>query len=253
MKTLLLFGGTTEGRTLTSRLARPGLRLLVSVATQYGRELLEEQEGVTIFSGRMRGEDMIHRMEEHQVGLVVDATHPYASGAGKTIKETCRAQGLPLLRLSRPESQMDHCVMVPTAQEAARYLEETAGNILLTTGTKDLEAFTRIQDYQSRLYLRVLPAVESLEHCRGLGISPGHVMAMQGPFSRGLNRELMLQWHIRTLVTKDGGSNGGFAQKAQAAREVGATLVVIGRPRPQEGMTPEEIIKAVDRWMEEDR
>ncbi len=253
MKTLLLFGGTTEGRTLTACLARPGLRLLVSVATQYGRELLEEREGVEILSGRMSREDMIRRMEEHQVGLVVDATHPYASGAGQTIRDACRAQGLPLLRLSRPESQVEHCVAVPTAQEATRYLEGTAGNILLTTGTKDLETFTRIQDYQSRLYLRVLPAVESLEHCRGLGISPGHVMAMQGPFSRGLNRELMLQWHIRTLVTKDGGSPGGFAQKAQAAREVGATLVVIGRPRPQEGMTPEEIIKAVDRWMEEDR
>ena len=61
----------------------------------------------------------------------------------------------------------------------------------------------------------------------------------------------MLQWQIRTLVTKDGGSPGGFAQKAEAAQEVGATLVVIGRPRPQEGMTLEEIIEAVDRWMEE--
>ena len=40
----------------------------------------------------------------------------------------------------------------------------------------------------------------------------------------------MQQFHIRYLVTKDGGSAGGFAEKAQAAAQSGAALVVLRRP-----------------------
>lgn len=253
MKTLLLFGGTTEGRTLASRLARPGLCLLVSVATQYGRELLEAGEGVEILCGRMTAEEMADLMEKRRVDLVVDATHPYADHAGKTITQACRTQGLPLFRLGRAKSPLEHCVVVPTPSEAVWYLQKTKGNILLTTGTKDLRTFTQIPDFQSRLYVRVLPCVQSLEHCHRLGISLGQIMAMQGPFSQGLNEELMLQWKIAYLITKDSGSPGGFAQKVAAAEAVGATVVVIGRPPAREGMSLEEIVEAVEGWMREER
>ena len=53
---------------------------------------------------------------------------------------------------------------------------------------------------------------------------------MQGPFSLALNLALMRQFDIRYLVTKDGGTAGGFGEKAEAARQAGATLVVIRRP-----------------------
>ena len=43
------------------------------------------------------------------------------------------------------------------------------------------------------------------------------------------------------LVTKDGGRAGGFEEKAAAAREAGAELVVIGRPA-ETGYTLEEIL-----------
>ena len=53
---------------------------------------------------------------------------------------------------------------------------------------------------------------------------------------------MMEQFHIRWLVTKDGGAAGGFDEKAAAAAAAGAQLVVIRRP-PEEGETADEVLK----------
>ena len=45
---------------------------------------------------------------------------------------------------------------VDSAEEAASYLKETKGNILVTTGSKELGVFTEIPDYQERVFARVL-------------------------------------------------------------------------------------------------
>ena len=52
----------------------------------------------------------------------------------------------------------------------------------------------------------------------------------------------MEQYHIRFLVTKDGGEAGGFREKAAAALAAGVELVVIRRP-PEQGETASEVLK----------
>mgnify|MGYP000796722607 FL=1 len=44
-------------------------------------------------------------------------------------------------------------------------------------------------------------------------------------------RDSLEQYRIRWMVTKDGGAAGGFGEKLAAARDAGAELVVIGRPK----------------------
>ena len=66
--------------------------------------------------------------------------------------------------------------------------------------------------------------------CEAAGVPHGNIIALQGPFTRELNEALMRRFDIGYLVTKDGGAPGGFGEKAQAARNVGARLVVIRRP-----------------------
>ena len=89
---------------------------------------------------------------------------------------------------------------------------------------------------------RVLPTVAGITACEGAGIPHRNIIAMQGPFTLELNLALMQQFHIRYLVTKDGGSAGGFAEKAQAAAQSGAALVVLRRPE-ECGETAEEILQ----------
>ena len=92
------------------------------------------------------------------------------------------------------------------------------------------------------MYPRVLPTVAGITACEGAGIPHRNIIAMQGPFTLELNLALMQQFHIRYLVTKDGGSAGGFAEKAQAAAQSGAVLVVLRRPE-ECGETAEEILQ----------
>ena len=82
----------------------------------------------------------------------------------------------------------------------------------------------------------------SLEACTKAGLSPAHVIAMQGPFSMELNEAMLRAIGASFLVTKDGGSAGGFPEKALAAKKTGAKLLVIGRPAPEEGSTLSETI-----------
>mgnify|MGYP002530975527 CR=1 FL=1 len=112
--------------------------------------------------------------------------------------------------------------------EAAEYLAGTKENILLATGAKELAAFAPLDP--ARLYPRVLPTPEGIAACEAAGIPHRNIIAMQGPFSCQLNKALIEQFHIRYLVTKDGGAAGGFAEKVQAAAETGAQLVVLRRP-----------------------
>ena len=76
--------------------------------------------------------------------------------------------------------------------------------------------------------------------CEALGIPRRNVIAMQGPFSRELNEALIRQYQIAYLATKDGGTAGGFPEKAQAARNTGVKLIVIRRPE-ESGATFDEI------------
>ena len=173
--------------------------------------------------------------------VCVDATHPYAAEASGNIRAACLAAGVPYRQLLRGASALPpDSVVVPDAPAAARWLAGTQGNILLATGAKELAAFAGLD--AERLYPRVLPTVAGITACEGAGIPHRNIIAMQGPFTLELNLALMQQFHIRYLVTKDGGSAGGFAEKAQAAAQSGAALVVLRRPE-ECGETAEEILQ----------
>ena len=227
---ILLFGGTTEGRELT----RFGLPLIYSVATAYGAELVRGAENTEIAVGRMDAAEMEKFIRESGIACVIDATHPYAREARENIRAACAASGTPLMRVQRRESAADEEVIrVKSAEEAARRLEETTGNALLTTGSKELEAFACVSA-RSRLFARVLPDPEVIKKCAACGFDSGHIIAMQGPFSLLMNEEIIRLTGARWLVTKDGGAAGGIEEKLEAARNCKARVIMIERPRGEE-------------------
>ena len=243
----VVFSGTTEGRVFSRQLAALGADVLVSVATPLGAEEQGAVPGITVHCGRLAPEEMAVLLRG--AALCVDATHPYAVDATKNIRAACAQTGVEYHRLLRAESSLPAGSMVfASAAHAAAFLADTHGGILLATGAKELAAFAAIPP--ERLFPRVLPTQEGIASCEAAHIPHKNIIAMQGPFSYGLNRALMEQFHIRFLVTKDGGAAGGFAEKAQAAQDAGAQLIVIHRPAEQ-GETAEQILtrcKEVSAW-----
>lgn len=233
----VIFSGTTEGRELSEALARLGAEATVCVLTAYGVETQGAIPGVTTHAGPLSAEEK--RALLRDAALCVDATHPYAAHVSASVKAACEEAGVTYLRLKRRESETGDALVVDSAAEAAAYLKTREGNILLTTGAKELGAFSALEP--KRLFPRVLPSHAGIEACEALGVPHRNIIAMQGPFSREMNVATIRQYGIRFLVTKEGGAAGGFPEKAAAARETGAGLLVLRRPE-EDGLDFETVL-----------
>lgn len=249
MYSFCIFAGTTEGRQLTELLARQkGVRLTVCVATEYGETLLPEGENVTISARPLPVGEITALLTRERFDLVIDATHPYAASITGSIAAACAATDTPYQRLLREASaEAERAVYVADSREAVSFLAATEGNILLTTGSKDLAVFAALPEFDRRVYARVLPVEASLRLCGEAGLPPSHIVAMQGPFSRDMNEATLHAVSARWLVTKDGGEAGGFDAKLEAAQAVGVGVVVIGRPAQREGLSYGALVKRLCR------
>jgi precorrin-6x reductase len=124
----------------------------------------------------------------------------------------------------------------------------------LTTGTKDLQHFIHLNEPDRRLYVRVLPSLESLQICLESGLPPAQIICMQGPFSEELNVALMRQFNIGLMVTKVSGKIGGFEEKAKAARAIGADLLAIQPPCEEKGWDQEGLLREIkSQWQEREK
>ncbi len=237
MQKVVVFAGTIEGRNIAEFLNAQGVDTCVCVATEYGESLLPEGEHLRVSHERLTKEEMEALFRREKVTLVVDATHPYAALVTENIQAACETTAVPYLRLVRESESWneDDVVCVDSVAEAAAWLQQTEGNILTATGSKELKEYTTIPSYADRVYARVLSLPEVVKSCAELGFTGKHLICMQGPFSVEMNTALLKQYDIRYLVTKEAGKNGGFPEKVQAAKAAGAVLVVVGRPAKEEG------------------
>ncbi|MCP1102181.1 precorrin-6A/cobalt-precorrin-6A reductase [Aequitasia blattaphilus] len=248
-KNVLIFAGTTEGRHIANRLASKVERLYVSVATEYGRESICHDISGEIIWGRMDEEEMAQFLLDKKIHIVIDGTHPFAQLVTANIKKACKKQGVTYLRCLREPEQREsslqgneNMIVVQSVQEAVAYISQTEGNVLITTGSKELGLYTKIPNYQTRCYARVLSVKESVEKAIALGFQGKHLIAMQGPFSQALNQEMIRHTDARYMVTKESGVNGGYEEKVTAASEGNCKTVVIRRPQ-EEGYSINEIYR----------
>lgn len=141
-------------------------------------------------SGRLTQEEMCELFKEEEPAVVLDATHPYATEVTANIKAAVRSATVPeYVRVVREKDSGGlgsgrYCKDIP---EAVEYLNSTEGNILLTTGSKELASYCGIRDRQNRVFARVLPLTKVVEQVEGLGYKGSHLICMQGPFSEEMN------------------------------------------------------------------
>ena len=240
MYKVIVFAGTTEGYKISRFLSENQLPVLACVATEYGSKSLQENSCLHVQAGRLDEQQMRNLFFREKPELVLDATHPYAAEVTQNIRKACEETGVSYTRILRTGSEQQNAVYVRDAKEAAEYLEGTEGNVLLTTGSKELAVFTSVSDYNKRLFARVLSLPSVIESCQALGFEGRNLIAMQGPFSKELNQAMLEQYQCKYLVTKDSGKAGGFLEKIQAAEALGVTAVIIGRPLAEEGLSLKE-------------
>ena len=240
MDKICIFGGTTEGRRLCELLADRA-EVTACVATEYGADALDDIKGVAVRTGRMDAGIMADFLMNGGFDRVIDATHPYADKATENIAAAAQKAAIPYMRILREEDRrVEGAVYVSSVKEARDCLSSRGGNILITTGAKELADYAGLD--MTRVWARVLPLTSSLEACEKAGVPTAHIIAAQGPFTYESNLALLRDIGARFLVTKDSGRNGGFDEKIAAAMDAGAVPVIIGQPPQIRGLSMDEAV-----------
>ena len=265
---ILIYAGTTEGRMLAEKLAERGIKSDVSVATEYGNQVMEESEFIHVLQGRLDPEQMMRLYEKNNYDLIIDATHPFAQIVSENIKDSVEKYNktaknhIMLYRLARnvsgsiiddsadssPDKNRTSIYEYENSAECAKALANTKGNILLTTGSKELGVFCHYEELKKRLVVRVLPGMESLSLCYENVLEGRQIIAMQGPFTREMNTGIIHQYNIKNIVTKESGKTGGVDEKIAAAEQTGTRIFMIKKPSKKIYDTEyslEEILKLI--------
>lgn len=169
------------------------------------------------------------------VRMVIDATRPFPEGISMLAKDLCRKNNIQYIRFVRDEVDLpENSLLFPVCswEEAAQKAAELGNTIFLTTGSYNLELFLKHPAMAGkRIVVRVLPEHRVIEAVQSLGVTSRDIVAMQGPFSKDMNRITFKMYNASVIVTKDSGRVGGTDSKISAALGLKIPVVIIKRPK----------------------
>lgn len=194
---------------------------------------------------------------------ILDASHPSCGVKFASLSQWCVQQGIPYIRLERPETMLPTSPLifpVHNWEEALLHLEQCVdianqekgrpATIFVTTGSHQLERIANSSFASSiRLVVRVLPEGRIVQKCQDMGIYPKDIIAMQGPFSKELNRVLFKSYGADILLTRDSGHAGGTDTKISAALELGLKVVLLKKTKISVGIKMNNVKELLD-WVD---
>ena len=250
---IFVAAGTQDGRELVDRLLDQNYPVAASVVSHYGCMLLDRypHSRLLINEQPLDKDGLKDYIRIYGIRLFVDASHPYAVNVSENAMSACKEAGIPYVRYERDLTKIDYprTYVVRSYEEAAEMAEMLGKKVFLTTGSRNLKTFIdALKLSGTEVTARVLPTKEVLGICEQVGLDPGHIVAMQGPFSKLLNKEMFCKYQADVVVTKNSGSIGGTDTKLAAAEAADLPLIIIDRPvldYPVVGQTYQEIMNFI--------
>ena len=201
-----VIAGTLDGRTLAVEIQkRTGEDVLVTVVSQYGAELAAHK-GITVHTGRLDQEAMQNLIKEHNVRLLIDASHPYAQNISNTVismvsylnERNITEKKIKYVRFERKilDYGTENVFQFKSLKELIVFLNKFENkNILSTLGSNSLVELRSIEE-KNNLFIRILPTTVSIQNAEKLGYLPKNIIAMQGPFSKEMNVAILKNYKI---------------------------------------------------------
>ena len=230
---IIVIAGTADARHIIHELAALELNITATVATWFGKELLSEHRGIDIRDGRLDAEEMKKLIGETSADCLVDASHPFAREVSVNAIKACSELNVPYIRFERQGLENDYgsVIIADDFEDAAKKASKYHGNIFLTIGSNNLDHFIKnIADFKERLFVRVLPDSRVLSRCEAVGLNPGNIIAIKGPFTEEMNIEMLKYTEADVIVMKDSGETGGTFEKISAARKLGIPVIMVRKP-----------------------
>ena len=220
--TIVILGGTAEARQLASILVADGVDVVSSLAGRVRRPNLPPGR---VRIGGFGGVDGLAKYLQLQpAAALVDATHPFAATISENAVQAASRTGTPLIRLERP-GWTDHprassWIWVRDAA-AARAVADSGRRPFLTTGRQSLTEFGSWADRDVLVRLVDPPAKPLPKRWT--------VIMSRGPYNYSDERQILSEYAIDVLLSKDSGGAHTVA-KLDAAGDLGIPVVIIARP-----------------------
>lgn len=242
---ILIFGGTTEGREIAEYCTEKGITAAVSVATEYGAELLPKSQCIKKLVGRLDADGIRKLITELECAAVIDATHPYAEEVTQNIKTACMGLEITCYRLIRSAGELSGCIKAGSMDELVEILNSSEKTVLSTLGSKEMPKLAEVRGAAERIWIRALPVEDVRKSCTELGFCEERLILEKGPFTVEQNIAHIRKSGAELLVTKESGAVGGFPEKLKAAEICGINVIALTRPVEQ-GFTADEIKNIID-------
>lgn len=228
MERVLIFGNTPESRSKARMLRQRGRQVVMSVTTEYARQLLPP--GTLCHVGRLDLDAMMAYIREVAPNRIVDATHPYAVAASQNILACARHLNIPCEQVhfdNIEEAWREGVEWVYTPEDMIKAIQRETCNVLLGIGRDEIRDFGLPVDMH-RLYPRIAPIPESVAACLALGFPADNIIAMQAPFSQTLTMALFDEKNIGAVVVRDATGTDYLHDMVIPALERGAHVIMFG-------------------------
>ena len=206
---ILVFGGTTEGRKAAEVLEEAGSPYYYSTKT--GEQDLTLHYGQRI-DGAMDADAMRSFCKEHDIRLIVDAAHPFASQLHQTIAEMT----LPVIRYERIYPPRDKDI---TWIDDYSQVPTDIHTLLATTGVQSISKLKWLEERGIKVIYRILNRESSILLAHQQGITDEHLCFYPD------------MAEADAILLKESGLSGGFVEKVEEARTRGMHIIAIKRPK----------------------
>lgn len=209
---VLVFGGTTEGRKAVEVLEEAGTTYYYSTKT--GEQDIALHHGKRI-DGAMDAVAMQTFCREHDIRLMVDAAHPFASQLHKTIAQISEKQNIPVIRYERIYPPRDSDI---TWIDDYSQIPTDIHSLLATTGVQSISKLKYLEAEGIKVSYRILNRESSI-----------HLAHQQGATDEQLCFYPQMA-EAEAVLMKESGESGGFSEKIAEAKEKGMRIFALKRP-----------------------
>jgi len=214
---IIVFGGTTEGRKAVEVLEEAGNAYYYSTKT--GEQDIALHHGHRI-DGALDAEAMQAFCREHDIRLIVDAAHPFASQLHQTIAQASEALNIPVIRYERiypprdPDiTWIDDYSQVPT----------DINTLLATTGVQSISKLKPLEAQGIKVFYRILNRNSSIALAKKQGATDDQLCFYEDANDIPVEAE--------AILLKESGLSGGFPEKVEAAKARGMRIIALKRPQ----------------------
>ncbi|MEU9807917.1 cobalt-precorrin-6A reductase [Mycobacterium sp. NPDC050853] len=234
----MILGGSAEARELAERLV-PRFDVTTSLA---GRVRNPAVPAGALRIGGFGGEAGLREwLLDNAIDAVVDATHPFAATITENAAAACGRLGIPHVILRRPPWPAGDATIVSSAVEAKDVVTAQGfSRVFVTSGRSSIGAFLFSDAWFLIRVVEAVPADELPER--------HHLLLSRGPYTLAEETELMRQYAVEVLVTKNSGGTMTSA-KLEAAAALNIPVVMIDRPPLPENVSAASTVDEAQRWV----